>query len=340
MEVEFPMEEVEKKVEKQGVELTQTQFEVLKGISDFLTPKEISEKRKTSFQATYSILRRLIKIGYIDKNPGNTTRYGSPYNITKKGMEGLNSFIGFRYNLRKHNLHFKCKVLESPRNWEQKRNQLIQMPFFNKRVEIKNNYYDLFSYGKLQLKTTSQSIIIKIPTIYARTVDSAVLQSMDILFSSIPKIEALFKVKLVKNYKCNITIISNEVARLNDSLAKLYRKEANKLYITGEDGKVWLIADYSLNTDELETIHPTKSDDDMDIVHPFFNDLRKNPTTFSEVRDTVHEILEVQQNDRQTMNHLNVNLETHFEVLHGIKDAILELKNEVKRMKGGGKNAD
>lgn len=329
----LPVEKATKKTTLRGVELTQTQFETLKGISEFLIVKEIAIHRKVKSPSVSKVIKRILEKGLIEK-------IGRTYSVTKKGLEGLHAFIGLRYNLRKHNLHFKCKVLESPKNWDKKRNQIIQMPYFNKRVEMKNSYYDLFSYGKLQLKTTSQSIIIKIPTIYARTVDSAVLQSMDILYSTIPKIEALFKVKLVKDYKCSITIISNEIARLNDSLARLYRREANKLYITGKDGKIWLIADYSLSTDELETIHPTKSDDDMDIVHPFFNDLRENPTTFSEVKDVVTQILQVQVNDRQTMEHLSMNLETHFEVLHGIKNAILELNNAVKKMKGGGNNVN
>ncbi len=279
---------VTKKVTSTNKELTKTQFEILKSVSDFLSVTEIARHRRKSHPSVSKTIKILLRKGFVEKT-------GRKYKVTGKGIERLHSFIGFRYNLRQHNLHIKIKVLESLRNWDKKRNQIIQLPYFNKRVELKNNHYDLFNYGKLQIKTTSKSIIIKIPTIYSKTVDSAILQALDILFTSIPKIESLFKIKLIKDYKCNITFITQEYARLDDALARLYRKEAKTLYITDENGEVRVLADYSFNTSELETPHPKHAGEDMNAISPFMLDLIKNPTTFKEVRETVTEIMKVQQ---------------------------------------------
>jgi hypothetical protein len=115
------------------------------------------------------------------------------------------------------------------------------------------------------------------------------------LYDIIPKIENLFSIRLIKDYKANITIISQEYASLNDSLAKVYRKEGNQLYVTDEEGKVWMVTDFSFSNDETEFISPERSIDDTDAIVPMLNDLRKNPTTFSEVRGVVNGILEIQK---------------------------------------------
>ena len=264
-----------------------SRYEVLKYLHDGLSISEIAKVRGVSRTAIYKVLQTLIKKGMVAK------KGYAVYGLTEKGVQGLHSFVGLRYKLRQHNLHFKIKVLESPKNWELKRNEIRQLPYFNKTLKLKNNEQDLFNYGRLQVKTTSQSVIIKMPTIYAGDWEGAVIQAMQILEDTIYKIEKAFKIKLIKDYKANITVISQEYAKLQDALAKLYRKEGNRIYLTGDDGKIWLITDFSFSTDELEFIHPEKATDDVDAIAPFFNDLRDNPTTLSNIREETRGVLQV-----------------------------------------------
>jgi DNA-binding Lrp family transcriptional regulator len=259
------------------------QFEVLKLLQEHHSISEIAKYRKVSRTAVYKVLTTLKKKSMIRR-----IGYGV-YELTPKGMQGLHSFVGLRYKLRQHNLHFKIKVLESPRNWALRRNELRQLPYFNRTLKLKNNDQDLFSYGKLQVKTTSKSVILKMPTIYATNWEHAIIQAIQILEDAIVKIEDIFKVKLVKDHKANITIISQEYARLQDALAKIYRQEGNRIYLTGEDGKIWLITDFSFATNETEFIHTDRATDDVDAIAPFLNDLRANPITFSEVTNHLAE---------------------------------------------------
>lgn len=268
-------------------------FEVLKGIQEGFCISEIARHRHVNRSSIYKVLKTLLKDGMV-RNPKR-----SMYELTNKGIKGLHSFVGFRYKLRQHNLHFKIKVLESPRNWALKRNELRQMPYFNKTIKLKNNEQDLFNYGKLQIKSTSKSLIIKMPTIYSSNWEDAIIQAMGILEDAIPKLERMFKVILVKDYKSNITIISQEYAILQDALAKLYRSEKNRLYITGDDGKIWMITDFSFSVDETEFIHSDNATDDVGAIAPFFNDLRKNPTTLADIKDVVGEVAAVVQSDKQ-----------------------------------------
>lgn len=304
--------------------ITKVQAEIMHGISNNLSISNIAKHRKVSRQAIYKAIKPLMEKGLVNK-------IGTIYGLTKQGGLGLHSFMGLNRRLRQHNIAVKIKILEDHKNWDKKRNIIMQTPYFNKRINLKNTSYDLLNFGKVRIKTTSKSIIFYLPTIFSRTVEEALLQLMDILFDTIPKIENRFKIKLIKDNKINMTLISQEYARLNDALARIYRKEGNKIYITGEDGKIWLIADYSFATSELETIHPNKSDDDMTTVHTFFNDLRKSPTTFTEVKDTVQGMLQVQANNQATIEHLSLNLKKHFEVLDKLGKAVDELRKKIKK---------
>ena len=278
------MKEVSKKITKATNRGDLARFEVLKCIQEGLCMTEIAKYRKVNRSSIYKVLATLVKRGLV-RNPRR-----SIYELTNKGINGLHSFVALRYSLRQHNLHFKIEVLESPRNWEQRRNEIRQMPYFNKTIKLKNNEQDLLNYGKLQIKTTTKSMIIKMPTIYAREWEDAIIQAMGILEDAIPKLESKFKVRLVKDYKANIKIISQEYASIQDALAKLYRTEGNRIYLTGDDNKIWLITDLSFSTDELEYIHPNRATDDNDAIAPFLNDLRANPTTMSEMREHVGEL--------------------------------------------------
>lgn len=265
------------------------QFEVLKHLQQGLKISEIAKARKVSRTSIYKVLSSLIQKGMVRK-----LDY-SVYSLTDKGTQGLHSFVALRYKLRQHNLHFKIQVLESPKNWDLKRNELRQLPYFNRTIKLKNNEQDLFNYGKILIKTTSKSVIVKVPTLYAPNWEEAIIQAMQILEDAIYKIEKAFKIRLVKDYKSNITIISQEYARIQDALARLYRSENNRLYLTGEDGKIWMITDFSFSVDETEFIHPEKATDDLDAVAPFFNDLRKNPSTLSEIRQDFNQAVSIVQ---------------------------------------------
>ena len=264
-------------------------FETLKSIQNGLNISEIARYRKVSRQAVYDTFSSLIKKGLITKISRGA------YDLTSKGIETLHHFVQLRYNLRQHNLSFKISILQSKRNWDKKRHKLTQLPYFNKSIKLKNNEQELFNLGKVSIRTTTKSMIVKIPTIYSKTTEEAIVQSFDCLYDIIPKLEKLFNVGLIKDYKSNITIISQEYASINDALAKVYRKENNQLYVTDELGKVWMITDFSFSTDETEFISPERSVDDTDAIIPMLNDLRKNPTTFSEVRNIIGGLLQVQK---------------------------------------------
>lgn len=308
------------------LKISKTQAEILNGISNFLTISDIAKHRKTSRQAVYKVISKLKQSGLIIKS-------GMAWGLTEKGKKGLHSFMGFTNKLRQHNIAIKIKILESKRNWDKKRNILMQLPYFNKRVELKNNHYDLFNFGKVRIKTTSKSIIFHLPTIYDNNVDNAVLQAMDIIFDTIPRVEDRFKIKLIKDQKLNITFISQEYARLNDAIARVYKEKDKKLHIIDKDGELRFIADYSFAVNELESVHPDKASEDMNAVNPFLLDLAENPTTFSEVRDVVNQQNIVMQGIQQNQLMFAENMKSHIDAIKELGKGVEDLTKTVKEVK-------
>lgn len=283
--------------------------ELLKYISQFLTITQIAKLRKTSRTAVYKALKRIIEKGLIRK-------IGKGYELTDLGLHYLNRSSPNK--IRLHNLAFKVSILNKPKNWELKRSQIVQMRELSKSVPFGNTSYEIHSFSNLKVKTSSQSIVFYMPMFYGKDTDECFSQALDFLWKSIPKVENLFNITLIKDRKTNIQIISQHYAKLQDSLAKLYKIENNKLYVSDEEGNVWLIADYSFKIDELETIYNKTSKEDMDSVKDFLNDLRKNPATISQVVGLIQQV---------TGNQLifDKNMQSHIQ-------AIQELGKGVKRL--------
>lgn len=335
----------DKKPDKPPKELTKNQTEILYALSKKLMISKIAKYRKCSRSSVYDIVNRLMSKGLVEK-------IGKYYNLTEKGNHTLHSFIGFKGKLRFHNMAIKIKVLESPTNWDLKRNKIVTTSYANKRIDLKNTSYDLISYGQMKVKSTSKSIIFYLPTVYSDNVEDGMKQIMDIFFDSIPKIENLFKVKLIKNNKMNITIISQEIARLQDALAKSYRMEGDKIYFTDERGEIWLISDYSFSTDELETIHPRSAPEDMTAVHRTMNYIKNNPDALKEshklsvensqniglLTNSVNSLVNLQKGVPVVLNRLEQQIQSHLKLIQEYrkeniswrKEKVKEIKKELK----------
>ena len=294
-----------------------TDYETLKGISCFLTVKEIAKYRKVSKTAIYRRIYKLLEKGLIRK-------IGRTYELTDLGINRLNSLIGLPQRLRLHNLAFKITIFNKPKGWDIKRNKIVQCRAYSKATELNNNQYEIHCFSNIKVKTTSNSIIFYMPSYYGRNTDECFKEALDNLWQVVPKIENLFKIILIKDRKCNIEIISQHYARLQDSLAKIYKEEDNKLYVKDEEGNIWLIADFSFKVSELETIYNKTAKEDMDTMQNFLNDLRKNPATITQVTEMIRSV---------TTNQMifDKNMKSHLKILNRLGKAVDNLTTAVER---------
>lgn len=301
---------VEKRVEN-SIELSQSQQEILRGISNFLTIKEIAKYRKCSKQAIYKAVYLLCEKGLIRK-------IGNIYELTERGIEWLNSLTKLSSRLRLHNLKFKILILSSQKNWDLKRSKIALIRNLSKEINLNNNNYQIHTFRNIKVQTTTKSVIFNMPSFYGLNTEDCLSQALEMLFNSIPKVETLFKIGLIKDKKANIEIISHHYAKLQDSLAKIYKTENNKLYVKDENGEIWLIADFSFKTSELETISTINAKEDMDTVSGFLNDLRKNPATFTQVLELIKQV---------TANQVifDKNMKSHIDAIQNLSKGVKKL---------------
>lgn len=307
-------------------EVKNTEYELLKYLSQFLTIKQISILRKTSRTAVYKGIYSLLNKSLIRK-------IGKSYELTDEGFSRLNSFIKSSNQIRLHNLAIKIKILNKPNNWDLMRSKIVEIRNLSKQVDLTNNSYQIHSFKSLKVKTTTNSIIFYLPSIYGSNTDICLSEALEMTFKAIPKVESIFKINLIKDRKVNIEIISSHYAKLQDSLARIYHNENNKLYVKDESGKVWLIADFSFKVDELETIDNLRSKEDMDTVKEFLNDLRKNPATMTNVLEMIKMVTANQVIfDKNFQSHLKA-INTLTKEIKGFGMAIKDIKQDNQTMK-------
>lgn len=88
-----------------------------------------------------------------------------------------------------------------------------------------------------------------------------------------------------------VSLVRSEYAEVGNELAKDYMREKKALLLEGSDGKAWLKIDHSKGLPELETVHPNSAQVDMDeAVRPFFEDLRRDPCTLSDLKAEIKHI--------------------------------------------------
>ena len=286
-----------------------TEYEVLKYLTQFLTITEIAKQRKVSRTAIYKVIYRLIDKGLVRK-------IGKAYEVTDRGLHYLN-----RYSpnlIRLHNLAFKISIITKPNNWELKRSKIVQLRVLSKQVNLNNNSYEIHNFRNLKIKTTNNSIIFYMPTIYGKNTDICFSEALEMLFKSIPKIESLFKVTLIKDRKTNIEIISQHYAKLQDIIAKKYRTEGNKLYVKDDEGNLRIIADYSFRVDELEAIYNKTAKEDMDVMQNFIKELLNTPVTTTKLMEMIRGV---------TANQMIYakNMESHISAIKELGKGVREL---------------
>jgi hypothetical protein len=200
----------------------------------------------------------------------------------KKGVSGSSSQFMPKEEIRGHNFIINLK-LPNILNWDKREDYLIKN---NIKYKSLGNGLQIFHNG-YKIHLYDQSIIIyfsKHKSIYGVDAAACYEQLIKWLYDYIHSLEILLKTRLKFANGYNFKIDRQHYAKLHDILARDFRHNKQKLEVRDNKGELWLIADYSLNVDELETVHPKTANLDMDkVILPFFNDLKLNPVLLSEI---------------------------------------------------------
>lgn len=180
--------------------------------------------------------------------------------------------------IRGHGFVFKIKIPQF-KSWEKRVEYLKQIKYPYEMKSMGKGSVPTIQVGDKIVWLANKNIIIyynKSMSFYANSATESESLALADLNSTLVSIENLLKVSIKVNKKYDWYMVRHHYAKVNDSLAKKCNDDGTKIQCKGDDGKVWMSIDNSLNMNELETQHQQTAKPDMDeVVVPFFNDLKK-----------------------------------------------------------------
>jgi len=300
--------------------------EVLYYFSKGYSAKEIARKLNAPYSTVRKQVYRFKKQHYITKK--NT--------LTSKARDMVERYVvqcqdvppdNVPETVRLHDLVIRCKV-EDP-NWESKREQIAHMKLKGyKSWAINNGFQQSFHYDfNTTIRTTSKSVLIKLPDVYAATPQKAKQEALEIFFKVRQRVEQLLKVRLMKRARLDLCVTSNQhLAFIYDELAKFFLKEKITLRIYDQRGELLWVVDDSLGLAELEAVHKAKAEDIGGHYTAFLHDLSKgNHLPLSEVTiklekaaNDVNRLLQSQEQQAQIIQQLTEAITVHFSQVDGV----------------------
>jgi hypothetical protein len=249
-------------VEKKGLKfpprnskLTNAQKDILHLITDeFLTVKQIKQRRHCSIQAVYKIVAQIKKKGFLDKGLNKVEKVESTSNQT---------------DIRLHGQEFNIKLI-----WQE--------PNYQKLLETSN--FMSLDGNSIRLYKTSIEIYSG-QSFFGKTISEVESKSLEYWNRFFNRLSHTLGVCLIKPKSRNIKIVNQHYARGDSELSKNALENKERIWIYAEeDGKLAFITDNSFGFKEDETVHPITSKPDRIAIDKQINDWRlNNPPTISEI---------------------------------------------------------
>ena len=264
-----------------GVWLERNRAEVLQMLSDDYKISHIALIKNCTTTAIYRIRKRMIKDGLLTQD-NKLTDQG--FNTVKKGIVKGDD-VKFNnvklYNKRDvidvNDLHITVKILDKPKGYDYRKNNLIAMKVGGYKItDLKNNYKEQFLVNDVTVKTNIDSIEIFPSRIIEETPYEVTKRMMDIVFDVIKKVENLHKILLIKENYCNISISEQHWELTKNEMAKIYKiEDKGDVFRVFDkvDGKVRLVVDFSHKKPNFEGEHYSKAPHDIKVSKPYFDDL-------------------------------------------------------------------
>lgn len=302
-----------------NIKLTKTEQEVLDMLTEeYLTPKQITIRRKTSQEATNKIIRKLKKKG--------------AYNI------GCQKVVDLRVaqqppqpknQIRLHNQQFSIRILWKDRKYKEKLENTSEIEIDGNTINLWPNSIDIYS---------NQSF-------YGDDLTHAFAKSATYWNHFIARLEHEVSCILKKPRSQNIRLCRLHIAETNNEVAKDIDNRGDRYFkiYAREDGKLWFLIDNSFNLHETEFVHSkTAKEDAQKILSGVFNDYRdKEHYLPSDAKGMIDKLTMISSNILQcslktndNIAWLSENIKTHGPAWFGMAKEAGNIRKEVKRLSG------
>jgi len=281
------------------------------------------------------------KVGYgtWELDEDKAKQYEAKQELKKKPMVGKrrakilsSSRKSKKKNIRGHAFQYTLKIPDIP-GWHKREEYLKKKGIHYETIGNKNYKAQRILIKGHKTQLYNNSIVFYTPegkSYYARSSKEAKKEALYDLHRLIKRLENKLKVSLKKNDNYYFSISRQHYGKVDDELAREVHRDGKEIRCY-KDGKLWCLTDKSINSNETETQGKT-ADIDMDkVIVPFLNDLKEHRDNTGETLK-VSDILHITNKIANNQQVYAQNIETHLDVLSGIKEAVKELKEEIKRI--------
>lgn len=280
------------------LKLTKSEKEVLHLLTDeFMTPKQISLRRKCSRQAVHKLLKKLQEKG--------------AYNNGLQKVDKSNPLVNQNSLVRLHGQEFNIRILWQDEKYQKLLNNSNIIYIDGNTIRLYKNSIEIYSgqafYGDDEQRATSKSL--------------------DYWLRFFTRLEHDLKVIIVKQRSANIKLVNQHYARTNSEISEsaIERGERIRIYAQ-EDGKLAFITDDSFGFKEDETTHPKTAKQDRKAIDKQVNDWRiNNPPTQSELAISIQNV---------TKNQLIFaeNMKSHISAIQELAKGVKKLTEKVDEL--------
>ena len=248
-------------------------FTIYSLIKEGLSPVQICDKLNRKIQNLNYYISTLKRAKLIEKLGYSVWKVSKEYDeVQIKQVQ--KSIKGDNCEIRGHAFQLTIQIPKL-RNWNKREEYLKKKKINYKPLNILGGGQRIFFLGRKIWLTNKSVIIYETKSFYADSAKKSKNYAIDSCISLIHSLEGLLNTSFKINSKYLFKVDKAHYARIKCDMAKHYRKDGKKLYVSDHRG-FWLWADYSFTIDETETGNQKESDKDMDEhIHPFLNSLKK-----------------------------------------------------------------
>lgn len=246
---------------------------------------------------------------------------------SKSDKELVNRNKGYIPLVRGHGFQFYLNI---PTRIDWSRREVILKNMNVSYEPLGNLQFRLRIYGH-KVWFTEKGIIVYFPSgrsFYGDSAKSCYNKALYEFERVIRRISSLSGLDYSIKGKLQFTLDKQHYADIEHELAVKYNNDKEKLKVIGEDGKVWLLIDFSNKNNELEYVHSKKAQVDRDDrINPHMNDIRNNIVPLPS--EAYKMILGLIEHDKMYAE----NQASHLKAIQELGRAVHKLTDEVSLFK-------
>lgn len=295
--------------------LTLAEQEILNLLTeDYLTPKQITIRRKCTRQAVSKILKKLKEKG--------------AYNIGLQKVDKEGVACQPVNQIRIHAQQFAIKIIWKDHKYKKLLKKTNQIEIDGNTINLWPNNIEIYA---------NQSF-------YGDTLEHALYKSTTYWQHFIVRLEHEVSCILKKPRCQNIKMTRLHISETNNEIAKEIDNTGERWFkvYDPEDGKLCFLIDNSFNLHEFEAVKSKTAVPDMRKVGNVFLDIRNNETYLpSDAKSIIDKLVGVSSNmieyslrTNENIAWLAENIKTHGPAWFGITKEAGNIRKEVKRLSG------